>query len=125
MVFNCSRRSVETTQSRGGKIITFGVSTKKIMIMKKSDMDYIYSVVCPICGSQPSYQITGFNQSGGITTFNQSTCGHSEVEKLIDEKHHEVLSRFHQPSQSVRFSLHPKNDPRNDEDEDTYQIPQR
>jgi hypothetical protein len=62
--------------------------------MKKSDMDYIYNVVCPICGRKPSYVITGIRPDGGITTYNERSCAHPEVKKLIEERHNEVLSQF-------------------------------
>lgn len=92
MVFNSSRRGVETTQSRGGKMTIFGVLTKKYSFMKKSEMDYIYDVLYPICGSRPSYTITGLNPDGRITTFQESSCGHSELENFIEERRHTVCS---------------------------------
>jgi hypothetical protein len=62
--------------------------------MKRSDMDFVYNVVCPVCGTKPSYQATCIRPDGGIATYKDSTCGHSEVKNLIDQRHNEVFTRL-------------------------------
>ena len=52
--------------------------------MNKSDLDYIYDVVCPVCGSKPSYRITGINSDGLIVSHSEELyCPHPELEDLI------------------------------------------
>lgn len=93
--------------------------------MNLSEMDYIYNALCPVCGSKPSYTITGFNSDGRITTFNENTCGHIEIETLIEENRRSVFEKYQEKTKTVRFSLRPKTDQKNDDDEDPYIIPKR
>ncbi len=92
--------------------------------MKKSDMDYIYNVVCPICGDKPSYVITGIRPDGGIINYNESSCGHPEVKELIVERYNEIPSRP-QKTRLVKLSQIRKDGLKNDEDDDIFQIPQQ
>ncbi|OXA83701.1 hypothetical protein B0A56_00850 [Flavobacterium columnare NBRC 100251 = ATCC 23463] len=62
--------------------------------MKKSDLDFIYNVVCPVCGSKPSYQATGIRPDGGITTYTQKTCVHKELKELIKCREDELDNRL-------------------------------
>lgn len=93
--------------------------------MKVSEMDYIYDVICPVCGSRPSYTITGYNADGRVTSFNESTCGHTELKNLIEENHRSVFEKFQQKTKPIRFSIGPKSDQKNDDGEDPYIIPKR
>lgn len=86
-------------------------------------MDYIYNVLCPICGRKPTYIITGYNTDGRITTFKESSCGHIELENLIEENRRSVFDKFQENTRSVRFSIRPKIDQKNDDDEDSYIVP--
>ncbi|WP_123910357.1 MULTISPECIES: hypothetical protein [Flavobacterium] len=90
--------------------------------MKKSEMDFIYNVKCPICGSKPSYQATSIRPNGGISTFTQMSCGHEDLEKIIEKRHSEVLG-FLQKKQSVHLSQSPKNDPETNIDGGAFQVP--
>ncbi|QYS90691.1 hypothetical protein JJC04_11965 [Flavobacterium covae] len=57
-------------------------------------MDFIYNVVCPICGSKPTYQVTGIRPDGGITTYTQKSCGHEELKEIINIREGEALQRL-------------------------------
>ena len=59
--------------------------------MKESDLDFIYNIVCPVCGSKPTYQVTGINSDGLITNYIQNKCGHEALEKIIQDRENKVI----------------------------------
>lgn len=65
--------------------------------MKIEDIDYIHDVVCPICETKATYKITGKG-------FVSQTCGHKEVENLIEQREDEIIEKLKPaPQKTVRL----------------------
>lgn len=69
--------------------------------MEKEALDFIYNIECPVCGSKPTYTMTG------VHSYKQHSCGHAELEKLIQQREREFLQNQHK-SNTVRVRLKPR-----------------
>lgn len=75
--------------------------------MDTADLDFIYDVECPVCGRKPTYEITGVNSSGQITTYVCEPCSCPQMKSIIAQREEELRIRWeterNQGQHTVRF----------------------